>query len=1143
MNQAANIFDTHIHNLQGSYEFEWFTNKNNSNFCILTIWLLELNSKLTKTTTTRIIWGLITKSSTSENRPNNWIKKEEKWSAYNKEEIRYRHVCLSLTSTCTSIEVLLKFLGKGHSFESSTQSAQLPPPPSSGQLQLGSNSNEISEKYASVPIIFLPHNHNQSQLTSLSKHSTFSSAISLLNKQDIFNHPNTSNLLTNNVEIAKDSLTYLEVETGLKFCSVDGRRVGNIEWIASPFTDFYEKDYIDIKFYPHEISVTILAGILDSNENVTFRLRTYIDNDIILDNLYLTKPEQTTSINTNSNISRYTITIWKMTNNACASILYETDNYLMKHISFNIGIMGANVDYSTPWSKRVEKNKRESTRIENLRKITQTSYEKPIHIGDTSALEESNNNAEELIKDIFPIQSGAKFFEKGWFSNGGIDFVTWLSELTKNNNTKELIIIDPFFDDVGITEFFARATVSSTKYIAITNSLLSSYDDTNSSNVKSLRRDRIIDAFNRVKPIVEALNISVIDINKYINKTPSSEQIFHDRYLILYDSNLTPTNGFHLSNSIQGATKNSPLLITIIPSDILPKVSSYVNALRTANGVALNLGGDLRVEEIISTRSAPSKNRTNKLRPFIINAGFFREIFGDRKKALLWSPPHDTCAKLAFEIFEQKFQGSHEDDWYDAENILTLQHAELMDQSHKLIIDDEIYENLPQFFNSIASDQMRFKQWWESFCHLCYHMPMNKYNDVLKELPSSSSLITMWTNFINVLLKEKLSTSIEIETARDILTGIVYLTDNFIDALEYYNRIPDYYSSTANIMVTLEFISQNNPILLIKITEDHVDTLKKNRLNNDFTKTYTYMISRSILSIIINIFSCKFFSNDDFINRMLVSPIAIFRAIASNSIFDKNSIYFNRFDLLEKLNNHDRLALLTKIVYNLRIESNQNNGIINEDINRKLLPVCQLIVETHPNSISLDELIRRCGGPSIGSWSISTLNNILIPLKEKGTISACDIIKAFGELLLNKIKTPESGIIYFYRPSDADLTEAFAITLNYTGVDAESPNHWIDKITKIGKTAIKTINKPFIQSLNYEKWANSIDQIMWVYITINLILYHDKSSIKFDFLNNERKTYKNILINLSNSHNDELRKFSEVVDNALLNKTLFMCPL
>ena len=57
--------------------------------------------------------------------------------------------------------------------------------------------------------------------------------------------------------------------------------------------------------------------------------------------------------------------------------------------------------------------------------------------------------------------------------------------------------------------------------------------------------------------------------------------MLHDRYFLIVDQDGLPVAGFNLSNSIQKANENYPLLITPIPPDVLLKVHKYASRLLT----------------------------------------------------------------------------------------------------------------------------------------------------------------------------------------------------------------------------------------------------------------------------------------------------------------------------------------------------------------------------------------------------------------------------------------------------------------------------------------------------------------------------------------------------------------------------------
>ena len=80
--------------------------------------------------------------------------------------------------------------------------------------------------------------------------------------------------------------------------------------------------------------------------------------------------------------------------------------------------------------------------------------------------------------------------------------------------------------------------------------------------------------------MLQGLEFYLLDLK---SKAQGGRQLFHDRYILLTDASGVAYKGFHLSNSIQGATRNEPLLVTPIPKDILPDVLDYVEGLIDSN--------------------------------------------------------------------------------------------------------------------------------------------------------------------------------------------------------------------------------------------------------------------------------------------------------------------------------------------------------------------------------------------------------------------------------------------------------------------------------------------------------------------------------------------------------------------------------
>lgn len=91
-----------------------------------------------------------------------------------------------------------------------------------------------------------------------------------------------------------------------------------------------------------------------------------------------------------------------------------------------------------------------------------------------------------------------------------------------------------------------------------------------------LRATRLREACKQVELLLTNLKFRLLDLR---SKQGGRTQLFHDRYILVFDELGEVEAGYHLSNSIQGATKKYPLLITPIPKDLLTAVKDYVGSL------------------------------------------------------------------------------------------------------------------------------------------------------------------------------------------------------------------------------------------------------------------------------------------------------------------------------------------------------------------------------------------------------------------------------------------------------------------------------------------------------------------------------------------------------------------------------------
>jgi hypothetical protein len=149
---------------------------------------------------------------------------------------------------------------------------------------------------------------------------------------------------------------------------------------------------------------------------------------------------------------------------------------------------------------------------------------------------------------------------------GVVAFLEWFRSLSESFRTHRIMILDPYLD-----EFILRA-------ITRCESLGVSWDLVMSAGLESEsgpnRDQRMIKLIQDNAAHFRGRQLKITSLSRNNPK----ERVFHDRYVLVYDEN-GPVAGYTLSNSIQLATANHPLLIVRIPDALLGKVSAYATAL------------------------------------------------------------------------------------------------------------------------------------------------------------------------------------------------------------------------------------------------------------------------------------------------------------------------------------------------------------------------------------------------------------------------------------------------------------------------------------------------------------------------------------------------------------------------------------
>lgn len=463
-----------------------------STSCALHLWLLELTQA--GSPEYRLLFGWVIPI-TLQNSGKWHISdggKKKKWGSQDN-FYKFRIAKLTVYHNGNVIFKLIKGLCQGLALDDSCDGSGIACPNHQenpyGQLRLAGSLEQVAESFAVRPVVFVetPEVNRpiikelQSIVSPINNVSAFAASLWRLDKLNLFLR-NGQELLPQADDLAKKCLSYLTEETGLSFRGVDSKRLGNIEWLYFPAAHENENSQVKIRIDSSTcgVEIEIVPDALKSATQVLVRCRLLNDREVILNQC---KTSQITETGTRANfkadqeISKVLVAIWIRQNHEDIwEIWYEHSFVLLPQINQNLGVAGFQGSLQLDGLQEYIKS-RVRDRVEKAQAFTQVHYEH-LKVGGykSSPWIAANQQIYKLTQQLFPEPSGGHFFLKGWDADapGRLKFSEWLKSLTNNSTASKILIIDPYFDAVGITELIVRAEAVQTEYVVLTNTQITS---------------------------------------------------------------------------------------------------------------------------------------------------------------------------------------------------------------------------------------------------------------------------------------------------------------------------------------------------------------------------------------------------------------------------------------------------------------------------------------------------------------------------------------------------------------------------------------------------------------------------------------------------------------------------------------------
>lgn len=860
-------------------------------------------------------------------------------------------------------------------------------------------------------------------------------------------------------------LEYLSEETKMSFATTQSARFGNIEIINGPAANIYERAQAYFKNISSEelvngckekvskkIEVTILTNKVTNSKSLLINCFSRNGGQIILDEVkeinHTSGEIIVVTFDTQEPVSDMVISIWVKEDDKW-QIWFKHSAVLIRNIVTNMGMVSKTGTVTSPFLEKIESSATHlKEKVNKAKEINKSSYQQT-SIGGYKVDPWVNKDYDfnSLVASLTPEKSEAAFFPKGWNAqsgeHGALAFLEWFKKVC--DQASNVIIQDPYFDTIGL-EFLARTSNSDTSFTIITCTQTQSNDDDKPKKKSILlrlkkffvreknekpsipnRASRIMSLMNNVSEIFEPIKLKIYD---YRSKTGNEKNLLHDRYIIIYQN--SGAKGFHLSNSIQNATQNHPLLITPIPQDILKNIEDY----------SINL-----LDE------------------------------GQRKDSYDVITIYDYSNKKKKDIEEERKNLPPDQNLFNELKLLAKNDAE--------IDFDGIREIFGKYINN---DYEKFENFWDTFGVFLANIPSgeNVLYKVNKWISKENSFL-LKKYLINLAQAQNLD---KFNSSREIGRGgyhILFIND-FAEALEGAFRVENYffenygfgnyaagYASSALVNIDMGTFEETLSFLISEIN----NRTKKENLS----KKPILRITAILFSDLVKELFWK--ADDKQIRICLVSGIMPLRAlaisaIATDMVAQKNEINFTKVNEFFKLLSFDeKVKAYVALLHQTRFDKGMQQEQLRLECFKKLLQLLKckdkkIIFETIELIVSerYFELI-----------DVHVTNNLLLPLLDTNSITIFDIQEFWRQKFEKELKKCD---VITKNVGTLDLA-GWSI---YVAADLDAIN-FVNSLIKDSKSYFFTIRKPFMSGTI--AWENDYNRLLMIQTVAMIALNYIKT--------------------------------------------------
>ncbi|MES2282528.1 MAG: VPA1262 family protein [Pseudomonadota bacterium] len=578
--------------------------------CAVELWVLQLQAQ--GSIESRLLYGRVSPYDFSNAR---WSSPAEDHFKAVRDGLSAQ--CARLTVYCPSNN-LLSFLG------AITAGATLADASKSADISMSSNfESRFGTLNLQLPLAVRPSMHlptrdyfrwSTNKLSPLDSCSCDSASISSLVKSELFLAGREEDR-----ELASFAIDLLSADTGLEFADLDAWRLGDVELLVLPGLTEQGGALVHLHTVSGGMSVQIEQPLASGANSFRVHARLLNDGAVFHSTSTFIAPGATYPVTVNLNWppaleeirDAFAFEIEAQDSKTGVNWLcYQWGAFLVREIGQTMNFTGGQALFKSDWLSKALRPSHMS-RLEEAQQITRHTRGTESVIGGRKAdpWVTANRHVTSTVKSLVPPRSKGRFFLRysEGENTGRLELAEWIKRLLADHRDKHIAWFDPYMEDMGIHLLNAYGSDSGT-YTVFTGTGRGEstpwwehmYAWVKGDAPPEDRPDR------RVENLLAACKVWVArygTVRLRVFGLPQED--LHDRMVLVRDAQMRPVVGYHLSNSLQKANENHPLLITPIPADVLQRVLDYSDELLrcSASLVGGQSGGVVKLKSLFDSEA------------------------------------------------------------------------------------------------------------------------------------------------------------------------------------------------------------------------------------------------------------------------------------------------------------------------------------------------------------------------------------------------------------------------------------------------------------------------------------------------------------------------------------------------------------